>query len=280
MMLRKFLVNTLVLGAFCVLVLVNITAASAAPNSTTVQDNDPDMMFDFWATYGHSLASGGSLQQNYYPGSTAQFRFSGTSITWVTRKGNYAGKAQVLIDGVNKGTFDLYAISEQYQVQYAFGNLSDTKHTIVIRVLGVKNPAATQSYVAVDAFIVGGVTTQDNSPKIKYDSWQGKVNSHASGGTFRVSSEKGARVFLRSSFYASSIRWITAMGPSYGKARVSIDNVDMGIVDLYAPAQQWQVVKTFSGLDDLLHQTSITPLHKKNKASTGYRVIVDALQYQ
>lgn len=183
----------------------------------------------------------------------------------------------MLIDGKRKGTFDLYAAAEQYNVQFTFAGLPKGKHTIVIYVLGRKNPAATERLVAVDAFIVGAVTTQDTSPKIKYDSWQAKTNPNASGGTYRFSGTENAATSTRASFAASSVTWVTAMGPKYGKAEILIDGFSYRVVDLYAPTKQWQVAKTFNVSSGYYHIIAIVPLHTKNPASSGYKVVMDAL---
>ncbi len=82
------------------------------------------------------------------------FPFSGTGIDWVTATGPGYGQAQVTIDGVSKGTVDLYQPSVQWQVLESYSGLSSGSHTIVVKVLGKKNASSTGTGVVVDAFIV------------------------------------------------------------------------------------------------------------------------------
>ena len=82
--------------------------------------------------------------------------FTGTSIDWKTAKGKAYGKAAVKIDGVSKGTVDLYQVATAWQSLLTYGGLSPGSHTLVIQVLGQKDPKATAKTVVVDGFIVHG----------------------------------------------------------------------------------------------------------------------------
>ena len=68
---------------------------------------------------------------------TATFTFRGTAVTWRTIAGPDQGRAQVLIDGVNKGVVDDYK-STLGTRSVAFGGLADAVHTMKIVVLGTK----------------------------------------------------------------------------------------------------------------------------------------------
>jgi bacillopeptidase F len=92
-----------------------------------------------------------------------------------------------------------------------------------------------------------------------------------------MSKAKNARFYFGIS--GASFTWVTAVGPMYGKARVFIDNTDYGVVDLYAPTREWQAAKTFSNLGAGSHSVVIQVLREKNPASTGYDVVLDAIQY-
>ncbi len=78
------------------------------------------------------------------------------------------------------------------------------------------------------------------------------------------------------SFTGTGVDWITATGPSYGKATVSIDGISKGTVDLYASSVHWQVVKSYAGLASGSHTIVVTVLGTKNASSTGTNVVVDA----
>lgn len=99
-------------------------------------------------------------------------------------------------------------------------------------------------------------------------------DANASGGSYHTSSAEDSENTVI--FTGTSIQWVTAMGPLYGKAQVNIDGVSKGIVDLYSPTQKWQVKKTYSGLANTQHDIDIIVLGKKNTASTGKSVVTDA----
>ncbi len=80
--------------------------------------------------------------------------FTGTAIDWITAKGKTSGKASVTIDGVAKGTVDLYAPVQAWQSAISYSGLAPGAHTMVIRVLGQKRAAATGTRVVIDGFVV------------------------------------------------------------------------------------------------------------------------------
>ncbi len=204
---------------------------------------------------------------------TATYKFSGTGVTWVTRMGPAYGKAAVTIDGVSKGTVDLYSPTPK-AFSKSYTGLSTGTHTITVKVTGTKNPSSRNTWVSIDAFRVGTTTVQDNSWLVRYNAWYGGSSASASGGFYRHTSKAGST--LSFTFSGTAIDWITAMGPGWGMARVYIDGVDKGIVDLYSATQRWQAVKTYAGLAPGTHKIEVRPLGTKNAASSSARVVVDA----
>jgi hypothetical protein len=216
----------------------------------------------------------GTYRASKVTGNTAQFPFSGTNVKWLTKKGPTMGKASVTIDGVAKGTFDLYASTAQSST-VSFTGLASKSHTIVIKVLGTKNASATDTKVAVDGFTVGTTTTQENSVKVLYDAaWKAWNYAAASGGTYRASSVAAHTASL--TFTGTSVDWITATGPGWGKAEVYIDGIDKGTVDLYATTIKYQTVKPYSGLAAGTHTITVKSLGTKNAAANSAAVNVDA----
>jgi len=181
--------------------------------------------------------------------------------------------ASVTIGGVSEGTFDLYTPSPgAYSV--TFVGLANAPHAIVVKVLGAKNAASTDTGVPVDAFTVGSVTTQESSPSVKLGNWAGQSDANASGGTYRISGTAGAQVTLP--FTGTAIDWVTALGPVYGQAQVLIDGVSKGTVDLYQAASQWKVLQSYTGLSSGPHTIVVKVTGTKNTSSTGTGVVVDA----
>lgn len=241
-----------------------------------VQDTDISAQYGGWRGHANAKASGGTWRESNTLNDTASFNFKATSVTWIGRQGPDMGKALVSIDGVKKGTVDLYSASVQWQFKKTFDKLSNAKHTLVVKVLGTKNAKATDTKVSVDAFKVGATTSEDTAPTVKFNTWNRKLNAAASGGSYRTSSKAGAKMSF--TFTGTKIEWVTAKGPKFGNARVLIDGTDKGVFDLYASALKWQVAIPFEGLSGGQHRIEIQVVGTKNTASKGTAVIVDALR--
>src|SRR6266568_5878394 len=241
--------------------------------ASTVEESDLGVQYDGWVGYTDPSANGGAYRASKKAKDTVKFTFAGTSMTWVSRSGPDRGMASVTIGGVSEGTFDLYTPSPgAYSV--TFVGLANAPHAIVVKVLGAKNAASTDTGVPVDAFTVGSVTTQESSPSVKLGNWAGQSDANASGGTYRISGTAGAQVTLP--FTGTAIDWVTALGPVYGQAQVLIDGVSKGTVDLYQAASQWKVLQSYTGLSSGPHTIVVKVTGTKNTSSTGTGVVVDA----
>lgn len=252
---------------------VNMDAAKAATATFTATTGaryeESSAALDGWAPFSDGT---GTYRASKTAGNTAQFTFSGTSIKWLTKKGPAQGNAQVLIDGVSKGTFDTYASAYQSST-LSFTGLASASHKIVVKALGTKNAAASAANVAIDGFTVGTTTTQESSAKVLYDKWKGVTNSSASGGTLRTNPTAGSTASL--TFSGTSVGWVTVTGPGWGKAEVFIDGASKGVVDLYAVAVRYQTIKSYSGLASGSHTIMVKVLGTKNASSTANTVAVD-----
>jgi hypothetical protein len=241
------------------------------------QNESSYVKYNGWHGVLDPSADGGSYRASKVAGDNVSFAFTGTSLTWITRKAPAMGIAHVTIDGVNKGNFDLYNASVLWKQQILFANLSSAAHTIVIKVTGTKNANASDTNIAVDGFLVGTTTTaiQETTPAVQYNSWVGTTERMATGGSYRASGILGA--VARLNFKGSSISFITARGPAYGVVDVVIDGVvKSSSRDLYAVTQEWQYQIDYTGLADTNHVIEIRPKHLKSANSSGYGVVVDA----
>ena len=174
-------------------------------------------------------------------GDTAVLRTPATTtVSWLTQQGPNRGKARVTIDGRSKGTINLYSPTPSARA-VTYEGLSKRPHTITVKVLGKKAPASRGRWVPVDGFTyrAGSGITQESDPAVRYNSWAGVVSTPSSGGSHRVSAAPGAKVTVE--FTGRSIRWLTARGPAYGRARVVIDG-RARVVDLYRRAQDLSLI--------------------------------------
>jgi hypothetical protein len=64
------------------------------------------------------------------------------------------GLAAIIVDGVSKGTVDLYSPTVERQSSSRFCCLGTGKHVVAIRVLGQNSPGSTGQFVDPDGFRV------------------------------------------------------------------------------------------------------------------------------
>ncbi len=256
----------------------NIVTQTAAVGLGTTQEDSPTVQFNGWRGVSDPAASGGTYRVSRVAGDTASLTFTGPAVTVVTRKGPAAGKATVRIDGTLRGTYDLYAASALPKATLPFTGLGHGSHTIVLGVTGTHRAASTRADVVIDAFRVGTSTIEDTWARAVYDSWTATNTALADGGAYRSSGVAKSTVTFR--FRGSSVDWITAMGPAFGKATIAIDGVVVATIDLYrAGSVQWGVTRTYGGLSAAgVHTLVITVSGQKRAASTGTAVVVDAFR--
>jgi len=254
---------------------IDVGAVEVVPQ--IFESTDLSVRYDGWSGIGDPNASGGALRWSNFTNDTVTYKFNATSIKWLTRKGPSMGKALVTIDGVNKGTFDLYRATGLNQ-QFLFSGLASAAHNIVIKVTGSKNANAAGFFIPLDGFQVGSSTkvVQESALAVQYDKWMGRQQNAASGGSYRINSSVGTAEF---NFGGTSINFVTARGPGYGKVNVFIDDQLVSPnLDLYAPTQQWQYKMGYAGLANGPHIIDIEPTHTKNASSKGYGVVLDAFE--
>ena len=121
-------------------------------------------------------------------------------------------------------------------------------------------------------------TIEDNSFDVRYDGWSGEANAAASGGTYHESSTPNDKVTFKFPLAGTGVTWLARKGPDMGIARVSIDDVDKGTVDLYRATTQWQFAKTFKNLKNIKHKIVITVTGTKNSNASGKTVGVDGFR--
>ena len=103
-----------------------------------------------WRTTAATSASGGSVRYATANGASATFRFSGSSVAWVSTRGTSHGSVSVYVDGVYAGVVNLYSTSGHARaVVFARSWSKPALHTLKIVVRGT----AGHPRVDVDAFL-------------------------------------------------------------------------------------------------------------------------------
>jgi hypothetical protein len=239
--------------------------------------------------------SGGAAKQSSVVGAKASFTFTGTSVRWIGNRNIRSGIALVKVDAGPAREVDLFARSEEIHTPVVTLNgLSAGRHTLTIEVTGRRNPdpEAVSSVVVVDAFDVQPQVVshlQETDPDVVFSAgdWVQANPGFAwsGGGVFtapdppvggaRVTATPGAKATL--AFRGTAISWSGARMPSGGIASVSVDGGVASEVDTYSPTYKIQdVVFTATGLADAIHTLTIEATGRKNNASTGAQIVVDA----
>jgi hypothetical protein len=242
-----------------------------------------------FATYSTSALSGGSHRRTGAAGSSVTVTFKGTSIAWIGAKAPTFGRAEVSLDGTAPTTVDLYASSWSYKrtLWTKTGLSADTTHTLVIKVLGTHVAAAKGSDVSVDAFDVLGTLLQTPRPPVwkrfeqtssKVDlsgPWTLKRQTRLSKGSYRFTRSTSATADF--TLVGTRVRWIGKRGPTFGRAKVSIDGHKAVLVDLYSASVHYRkALWTSAILTPGTHTVRIRPAGTRNPKSSGTYVGIDA----
>jgi hypothetical protein len=218
-------------------------------------------------------------------GARATFSFVGTSVSWIGRRGAQGGIARVLLDGAIHAEVDTYSPTELQAVVFTITGLAAARHTVTIEATGLKNPAATNSLVVVDAMDVR-TRIEDNDPvALAYSagwtrddagkSWSGTSGSMGSG-TAALGRNAGDTATF--TFSGTSVRWISFRSPLAGLADVFVDGTFAARVDLYAATEQLRVpVFTSATLPAGVHTLRIDATGERNPSALASFVVVDAL---
>lgn len=238
--------------------------------------------------------SGGAAVQTNAAGATVSFTFSGTSVRWLGSRGRGMGIATMSVDGGPAREVDLFArpSDEAHTPVATIYDLADTRHTLTITVTGRQNGQAQGNMVVVDAFDVQPNFTvshwQDTNPELQYSAgwtkssnnfpWSGSGVSNLPELPVTAHETAAAGETMTVTFRGTAVSWIGYRGPDAGIANVQIDGGAATAVDLYAASASYQpIVFSSTGLSDANHTLKITATGGKNGASTGTRVVVDAL---
>jgi hypothetical protein len=227
--------------------------------------------------------SGGTAATAASAGARATATFTGTEVRWIGLRGPHAGFARVFLDGAFHAEVDLYSAADMHGIVYEATGLTAGRHEFTVEATGLKNAAATNSLVTVDAFDVRS-RVEDRDHAVAYTgtwvhdnmdrAWSG-TSASAGAGTAARSAVTGARAEF--TFTGTDVRWIGFRGPLGGVADVSLDGVVVERVDLYSPVEELQVpVFMATNLGEGPHTLAIQVTGLRNTAAIGAFVFVDA----
>jgi hypothetical protein len=283
--------------ASSVAVVVSVRNSAAPPASvmTRFENTDPAIVFtpgsaaakppNWWHGSRSRGWSGETASFNRSDGARATFTFTGTSVTWIGFRANWAGIGRVYVDGAFAGEIDLYAPAEESQARiFTASGLPQGTHTFVVESTGRQNPSATDNAVVVDAFDVGpavppttlGTRIEDTSAAMTFGTGWAPANMGGSwsGGTAAASATAGARATV--TFTGTTVTLLGFRGPAAGIARVYLDGALHSTVDTYSPTEIQAPIFTDTNLMPGSHEMIIEVSGLKNVVSSGVTVVIDA----
>ena len=117
---------------------------------------------------------------------------------------------------------------------------------------------------------------EEDDCAIKYNSvWNTYTCPSCSGGSLKYSRQTGARAEF--TFNGTGIKWLVAKGPKMGKARVYLDGVNMGLVDLYKSSISLVTLQK-TGLAPGNHTVAIEVSGLKNPSATDKIINIDVFE--
>jgi hypothetical protein len=270
---------------------VTITVNAGGPPATLTrfEQTDPSITYTGrWDPTSPNVGwSGGSATFSVEALARATFTFTATSVNWIGFRGVDRGIARVYLDGAFAAEVDTYSeSSESHAVMFRATGLAAGSHTLAIEVTGLRNVAATDSRVVVDAFDVSSSSPapaitrfQETAPFVTYTAgWvQGYLGQDWSGFSGTASTTAGARATF--TFRGTSVRWFGIRWDNMGIANVYLDGVFAAEIDSYAPSEiGGSVLFEATGLADASHTLAIEHTGRRNPAAINQYVTVDALE--
>lgn len=108
-----------------------------------------------WYAVKRGYCSGGAAISAMVMGESVTFTFTGSGMRWIGYKDEWAGIANVYLDGKFQASVDTYASPSVSQTPvWETSGLRPAAHTVTIVVQGTQNPSSRGSWVWVDAFDV------------------------------------------------------------------------------------------------------------------------------
>ena len=264
--------------------LANGTPAPDPSATRSEQTNSNILYLGAWVTFTSSASSGGSYK---YADSKARavISFTGTKLDLIATKGTTQGKAEVFLDGEDKGAIDFSSSTTlRKQLVWTTGTVAAGAHKVELSWLGQKGTAA-GTRINIDAVDVLGTlnpvtltTLEQTDAHFTYaGAWATLPTSLASGGSTAYANSAGSRVTIN--FTGSCLVWLAKTASAYGIAKVTVDGGTPVLVDMYTASTLYKQKVWNSGLlTDGPHTVVIEWTGTKNAKSTKTNIGIDAIQ--
>jgi uncharacterized membrane protein len=239
----------------------------------TFQEDNPRIYYG--AGWGRASTAGASGGAYGFTGinidSTAWFPFTGDSVTWQAWVSTSGDLAELRIDGVTRGTFDLYSLSAGPRA-YSFTGLGAGPHVLELR--QYRRPAT------VDAFITPAigpnytpptpaaiVRYEEDHPAMRYNDYPYRIvpqswSLHASGSTWQRSGSNNMISSVAGNVWSLAFEgvWINVgfgSAAEGGQAEIFIDGQSRGVFNTAGGVNGAKNI-AFGGLTPGSHVVSVT----------------------
>ncbi len=129
---------------------------------TPVLENNYDGETTYqWGKVPNALASDYDYSANVSTSAACALEFTGSDITWKYTTNASCGIANVYIDGTFEGQVNQYSASPAYQVSTSYSGLGNSPHVIFIQNSTTRDPLSKNTFLTVDAFVVGSTTYEN-----------------------------------------------------------------------------------------------------------------------
>jgi Peptidase family M28 len=272
----------LALLIFCFVVGTGTGGAQAATIARYQQNASQFGYTGTWTAVSNTAASNGSFRYANASGASVTVTFDGTYLAWIAKKGPTYGIARVTLDGRQTFTVDLYSRGAAYQqTVWKTDVLSPGLHTVTIEWTGTKNALATNTNIGLDAIDLAGsamaVTRLEQTDR--HLAWKGKwakVSATSySGGTAWYTNSAGS---VTVEFDGTLLTLVGKKGPTYGIARITLDDDPAVTVNLYnATIVYRQKFWTSGPLAAGRHTVKLEWTGQKGPAATNTNVGLDGM---
>jgi hypothetical protein len=271
-------------GAYSDVYLVDLAATALAsigsesPASSHYAQDDASVTYSgTWYSNAFYLHRGGTAAQAVDAGARATFRFSGTGVRWIGYRDEWAGVANVYLDGQLRDTVDTYGSPFRPQtVLFSALDLAPGNHALMVEATGTRGGGSGGAWVWVDGFETVTRAEQDD-PAVSYvGSWQTNGLGPV-GATARLSADAGARATFQ--FSGTSASWIGRRDMASGIARVYLDGALRAEIDTYSALPEAPApIYTLSGLAPGNHTLAVEVAGRHDLLSLGNWILVDAFE--
>jgi hypothetical protein len=152
---------------------VTVTVSNTAANTLRIDEGNTAIEYQGSWNQGNTSRpwSGGTAAIGFAVGQNATLSFRGTGVTWIGFRANWAGIANVYLDGTLAATVDAYSATEVVgATMFTASGLASGPHTLRIEVTRTKNAASSDYVVVVDAFDIINPAPDSGAPTISITS--------------------------------------------------------------------------------------------------------------